>query len=137
METQESCKWRGKFCGERLTRRVLLAAAFGGRMPAQSSEVSPIDLSLIDDLAVPNELFYVREHFPRPEGLSAATWKLAVPGREYSLEEVMNMPGKVLPATLECAENAIGGGLVSHAEWRGWAPASPRPAGGLRPRFVC
>ena len=33
-------------------------------------------------------------------------------------------PRKVLPVTLECAENPVGGGLVSHAEWTGVPLAS-------------
>ncbi len=37
------------------------------------------------------------------------------------------MPGKTIPVTLECAENATGGGLVSHAEWRGVSLASLLP----------
>lgn len=127
MVIQESYRWRSKYYGERLTRRVLLTSAFAALAPAQRPEVSPTDLSLIDDVAVPNELFFIREHFPQPDVLSAAAWKLSVAGRDYSFEDVMAKPGKTLPATLECAENATGGGLVSHAEWRGVPMASLLP----------
>jgi DMSO/TMAO reductase YedYZ molybdopterin-dependent catalytic subunit len=127
MVTQESCKWPSKYYGERLTRRVLLTSAFAGLATAQSSEVSPTDLSLIDDVAVPNELFFIREHFPQPDVLSAATWKLSVAGKNYSFDDVIAKPGKTLSVTLECAENATGGGLVSHAEWRGVSLASLLP----------
>lgn len=127
MATQGSCRWPSKSYGERLTRRVLLASAFAGLLPAQKAEVSSSDLSLVDDVAVPNELFFVREHFPRPDDLSAATWKLSAAGKDYSMEEITAKPGKILPATLECAENPTGGGLVSHADWRGVPLASLLP----------
>jgi DMSO/TMAO reductase YedYZ molybdopterin-dependent catalytic subunit len=94
-----------------------------GLASAQKPEISDFDFSLLDESTVPGELFFVREHFPAPR-VSSADWKLAISGAvarpsEFSYEQVSSRPIRNLPVTLECAENPVGGGLVSHAEWRG------------------
>jgi DMSO/TMAO reductase YedYZ molybdopterin-dependent catalytic subunit len=116
-----------------LSRRVLLSSAFAAlfdpvRVRGDEPELSSFDLSLIDEPAVPNELFFVREHFPQPR-ISAVGWKLSVSGAVantggISLDDISNATRKTLPVTLECAENGVGGGLVSHAEWTGMPLAS-------------
>jgi DMSO/TMAO reductase YedYZ molybdopterin-dependent catalytic subunit len=128
MEIRESYRWRSKSVGDggkrtSLSRRALLGSAFAAFLHAEEPELSSFDLSLIDDPVVPAELFFVREHFPPPV-VSAAGWKMAITGlvarsAEVSLDEIAAAPRKVLPVTLECAENGVGGGLVSHAEWTG------------------
>src|SRR6266540_2199239 len=109
METRASYKWRSKWLGEggrlRLTRRTLLASAFAATLRAQKAEVSAFDLSLLDELTVPPELFFVREHFPAPN-VSSAGWKLAVSGAvanpfELSYEEASSLPRVTLPVTIE------------------------------------
>jgi DMSO/TMAO reductase YedYZ molybdopterin-dependent catalytic subunit len=91
--------------------------------------------ALVGGVVVPNERFYIRNHFPTPE-LDPASWRLAVGGlveRPLSLDlrELRSMPSETLVATLECAGNgrsqftpAIAGepwglGAVSTAEWTG------------------
>ena len=108
----------------------------------EEPELSSFDLSLLDEPAVPNDLFFVREHFPQPR-VSAAGWKLSITGAvakpfEISFDDISAAPRKVLPVTLECAENPVGGGMVSHAEWAGAPLASPdrkaQPKSGARLR---
>jgi DMSO/TMAO reductase YedYZ molybdopterin-dependent catalytic subunit len=82
-----------------------------------------LDLSLIDGLLTPTDLFFVREHSPAPE-ISIHGWKLAVGDTSLSLDDLMGQPRRTLTATLECAENPVGGGLVSTAEWTG-TPLGP------------
>ena len=132
MGTPESYKWRSRCFGDGgrrlLSRRIFLASAFAGLVRAQEAEVSSFDLSLLDEGTVPNDLFFVRDHFPAPN-VSSAGWKLAVSGAvrtplDIAFEDVSGLPRKILAVTLECAENAVGGGLVSHAEWTGFTPAS-------------
>ena len=84
---------------------------------------------------MPNEHFYVRNHFPAP-ALDAARWRLVVRGLvrrplRLGLREIGNLPTVVQTATLECAGNGrafltppVGGeqwelGAVSTAEWTG------------------
>ncbi|MEZ5399386.1 MAG: molybdopterin-dependent oxidoreductase [Bryobacteraceae bacterium] len=113
-----------------ISRRALLAgSAAGAWLRAQETEAIAFDLSLLDDPAVHNELFFVRQHFPQPSGLSAAVWKIEVAGAvktpsSVPLEALSRLPERRLPATVECAENPVGGGLVSHAEWTGHPLAS-------------
>ena len=78
-----SYKWPSKWPGDGgrllLSRRTLLASAFASALRAQEPEVSSFDFSLLDEWVTPNELFFVREHFPRPS-VSSAGWKLSIGG---------------------------------------------------------
>ena len=131
MARLESSKWLSNSTGDTLTRRHLLASAFCAQLlSAQKAETIPTDLSLADGDPLPAELFFVREHFPQPEGLTSA-WKLSVAGREFTVDDLTAQPAKTLPVTLECAENPSAGGLVSHATWTGVPLATllpPNPA---------
>jgi DMSO/TMAO reductase YedYZ molybdopterin-dependent catalytic subunit len=98
-----------------------LAAA--NRLPAQKAEVGSFDFSLLDSWTTPADLFFVRDHFATPR-VSSAGWKLSVGGAvknplAISYDNLIGRARKVLPVTLECAENPSAGGLVSHAEWTG------------------
>ncbi len=140
--TRAFYRWPSKWLGDggrlRLSRRVLLASAFAPLLRGQKAEVSEFDFSLLDERLTPTDLFFVREHFPAPR-VSAPAWKLAVRGAvsapfEISHEELLALPRQSLDATMECAENAVGGGLVSTARWEGpglaalLARAKPDPA---------
>jgi DMSO/TMAO reductase YedYZ molybdopterin-dependent catalytic subunit len=133
MEIREYYRWRSRSPGDGgqrsvLTRRMLLGLGITSLVRGEEPELSSFDLSLLDEPAVPNDLFFVREHFPQPR-VSAAGWKLSITGAvakpfEMSLDDISAAPRKVLPVTLECAENPVGGGMVSHAEWAGAQLAS-------------
>ncbi len=92
-------------------------------------------LAAFDRFITPNELFYVRNHFPTPT-LEVDTWRLRVSGAvaaelDLTLDDIRRMPARTLPATLECAGNSRsalvpavrglqwGNGAVSTAEWTG------------------
>jgi DMSO/TMAO reductase YedYZ molybdopterin-dependent catalytic subunit len=111
-----------------LTRRLFLASAVAPVLSAQKPELSSFDLSLLDQPATPNDLFFVRDHFPTPD-VTSAGWTLTVGGAvatpiEIPFDDLAARPRKALGVTLECAENPVGGGLVSHAEWSGVSLAS-------------
>lgn len=102
-----------------------------------SAETIQFDLSLLDGPLTPSDLFFVREHFAAP-AVSIHGWKLSVGGAveapfELGYEDLQRQARRVLTATIECAENPVGGGLVSTAEWTGTAlgallaKARPRP----------
>jgi DMSO/TMAO reductase YedYZ molybdopterin-dependent catalytic subunit len=128
MAIREFYRWHSKSVGDGgqqslLSRRIFLGSAFAPLIRGAEAESSNFDLSLLDEPIVPAELFFVREHFPSPR-TSSAGWKLAVTGAvekslEFSYDDLSGQPRKILPVTLECAENPAGGGLVSHAEWSG------------------
>jgi DMSO/TMAO reductase YedYZ molybdopterin-dependent catalytic subunit len=145
MEIPGYCRWPSRFFGEvrptGLTRRVFALSALSALGRAQKPEISSFDLSLFDELSVPSDLFFVREHFPAPN-LSSAGWILSLSGAvanplEISYEEI-SAARRLLPVTIECAENPVGGGLVSHAEWTGLSLASLLQRGGpsAEARFV-
>ncbi|HEX8077589.1 MAG TPA: sulfite oxidase, partial [Chthoniobacterales bacterium] len=102
-------------------------------------EEAPLNLempfSTLDGFITPNELFYVRCHFPIPE-ISAAEWRLKIDGNvdapfELTYDELLQMPSTTIAATLECAGNnriflepkvkgvQWGLGAVGNASWTG------------------
>ncbi|MCI0422479.1 MAG: sulfite oxidase [Acidobacteria bacterium] len=108
---------------------------------SRKAEISSFDLSLLDDWLNPNDLFFIRDHFPAP-AQSSSQWKLSLAGAvanpfEVTYEELLQQPRKTLAVTLECAENPVGGGLVGNAEWTGVSlallleKARPLPAAGF------
>ena len=91
--------------------------------------------ALTGGTVMPNEHFYVRNHFDAP-ALDGARWRLEVGGLvrhplRLGLRDLVNLPAHVQTATLECAGNGraflappVGGeqwelGAVSTAEWTG------------------
>lgn len=120
MAIHGSYKWRSRWPGNVWSRRAWLGAvcAPGVARAARQAEVQAFDLSLLDEAVTLNELFFVREHFPAPE-VSRHDWRLTAAGRKFSYEELADLPLRTVAATLECAENPPGGGLVSHAVWEG------------------
>ena len=82
------------------------------------------DLSLLYDWLTPTPLFFIREHLPSPAVSSPVEWKLSIEGAvaqplEIRHEELLAQPSLDLVATLECAGNAVGGGMVGNARWSG------------------
>ena len=91
--------------------------------------------ALIGGAVMPNQRFYVRNHFPIPQ-LDATSWRLDVAGLverplSLSLRDLVKMPSQTEFVTLECAGNGrsdlnprVDGeqwnlGAVSTAEWTG------------------
>jgi DMSO/TMAO reductase YedYZ molybdopterin-dependent catalytic subunit len=88
------------------------------------------------DPMTPNDLFFVRSHFPVPE-VDPAAWRLEIAGRvaspaSLSLEALKALPAVEATHTLECAGNGRGlfhlastsgtqwgYGAVGNARWRG------------------
>src|SRR5579872_1300208 len=98
-------------------------------------ENSETPLDSVRSWVTPTRLFFVRNHFAVPP-LDVATWRLAVEGRvqrrrEWTWDELMELPERTVFATVECAGNGRsflaaraagvqwGAGAVGHAEWTG------------------
>ncbi|MER3486863.1 MAG: hypothetical protein C4345_13695, partial [Chloroflexota bacterium] len=90
-------------------------------------------LYLLDDLIVPNELFFVRNHAPAPM-IAPEDYRLRVTGHvdqelELTLADLKGMPQQTITAFLECSGNSRsrfepiaegnqwGNGAVGTAEW--------------------
>jgi DMSO/TMAO reductase YedYZ molybdopterin-dependent catalytic subunit len=102
-------------------------------------EKEPANLEMpfgsLDGWLTPNELFYIRSHFPVPE-IDLADWQLRVEGAvecplTLTYDDLRSLPRKTIPATLECAGNnrvflvpKVKGtqwesGAIGNAEWTG------------------
>lgn len=107
---------------------------------------TPLDLQR--GIITPNDLFFMRNRFSFPE-IDAPAWRLSVLGlvqRPLSLsyDDLLSMPSRSFPATLECAGNGRSGmeptpegepweyGAVSTAEWTGVPLQLLLEAAGLR-----
>ncbi|MFL6443854.1 MAG: sulfite oxidase [Candidatus Sulfotelmatobacter sp.] len=83
----------------------------------------------------PNDVFFVRQHLPRPQ-VNENTYALSLQGRvtkplQLSLAELRKLPQQTVAATLECTGNARGffrprvpgiqwgRGAIGNAEWSG------------------
>jgi DMSO/TMAO reductase YedYZ molybdopterin-dependent catalytic subunit len=92
-------------------------------------------LSGFDTWLTPNDIFFVRQHLPRPS-INEAEYRVAVDGKvntrlQLSLAELRKLPQYTVPATLECTGNARGffrprvpgiqwgRGAIGNAEWSG------------------
>jgi len=92
-------------------------------------------LSYFDQWLTPTDVFFVRQHLPRPV-IEEAGYRIAVGGRvareiQLSLDELRRLPQHKIPAVLECTGNGRGfyqprvpgiqwgRGAVGNAEWSG------------------
>lgn len=107
------------------------------RVVTAEPENSETPLESHSSWVTPNRLFFVRNHFHRPE-INLDTWRLSVAGRvrrprTWSWHELCELPQRTVFATVECAGNgrsflqpsAAGvqwaAGAIGHAEWTGVA----------------
>ena len=93
-------------------------------------------LTSLDTWITPTERFYIRSHFSDVPNLDSSTWQLTIEGEirnplTLSFSDILAMPSKELPMTMECAGNsrsyvtppaeglAFRHGAVSTAVWKG------------------
>lgn len=88
----------------------------------------------------PLDQFFVRHHLGVPQ-VPLDDWKLVVEGLvehrlELSYRDLLRLPRISLVATIECAGNRPGGGMVGNAEWKGVSLATLLKEAGVRPGAV-
>lgn len=88
----------------------------------------------------PADRFFVRHHLGVPRTVSG-DWKLVVKGSverrlEISYSDFLKLPQVTQAATIECAGNRPGGGMVGNAEWKGVSLATLLKEAGVRPEAV-
>jgi DMSO/TMAO reductase YedYZ molybdopterin-dependent catalytic subunit len=111
-------------------------AAFPGMIVREREPVNlEFPFSSLSSWLIPNERFYVRNHFAAPQ-IDAGAWRLRVEGAvarplDLTLADLRRMPSVTKPLTLECAGNGrvylspkVRGvawqlGAVGNAEWTG------------------
>ena len=111
-----------------------------GKRPLILQNDWPEDLetpvSDFDSWLTPTDVFFVRQHLPRPAPIDPAAYRLAVNGLvskplSLALADLQKLPQQTIPATLECAGNGraffrpqVPGvqwsrGAIGNAEWSG------------------
>src|SRR5271165_3799674 len=114
--------------------------AIAGKRPMILHNDRPEDLETpvhyFDSWITPIEVFFVRQHLPRPAAIDPAAYRLTINGLvskplELTLEDLRTLPQFTVPATLECTGNGRGfynpkvpgiqwmRGAIGNAEWRG------------------
>jgi DMSO/TMAO reductase YedYZ molybdopterin-dependent catalytic subunit len=114
--------------------------AIPGKRPMILHNDRPEDLETplryFDSYLTPNDVFFVRQHLPRPAPIDRAQYRLTVNGMvskpvELTLADLEKLPQHTLPAVIECTGNGRGfyspkvpgiqwsRGAVGNAEWTG------------------
>ncbi|MFL6514792.1 MAG: sulfite oxidase [Chthoniobacterales bacterium] len=117
---------------------------------------NPLNLEMpfesLDGFLTPTPAFYVRTHFPIPR-IEKHSWRLVVDGEitkpsQLTFEELLKLPSRTIPATLECAGNnrnlltekvkgvQWGLGAVGTAEWTGVPLSIVLDRAGVKPSAV-
>jgi sulfite oxidase len=116
------------------------AVTIPGKRPMILHNDRPEDLETplkdFDSWVTPVDVFFVRQHIPRPSSIDTAAYRLTINGTvskpaQLSLSDLQKLPQYTVPATLECTGNGRGfyspkvpgiqwgRGAVGNAEWRG------------------
>ena len=82
-----------------------LAMKEGSRTP---TEITPV-----------SDFYVVSKNIGGDPVVDASTWRLNLPGRSLTYNELLALPSHELELTLECISNEIGGTLISNGRWKG------------------
>jgi len=82
-----------------------LAMKEGSRAP---TEITPV-----------GEFYVVSKNIGGDPVVDASSWRLNLPGRSLTYNELLALPSHDLELTLECISNEIGGTLISNGSWKG------------------
>ena len=82
-----------------------LAMKEGSRTP---TEITPV-----------GDFYVVSKNIGGDPVVDASSWRLNLPGRSLTYDELLALPSHELELTLECISNEIGGTLISNGSWKG------------------
>ena len=66
-----------------------------------------------------NDFYVVSKNLGGDPVVDASTWRLNLPTRSLTYEELLAMPAQQQELTLECISNDVGGTLISNGIWKG------------------
>jgi DMSO/TMAO reductase YedYZ molybdopterin-dependent catalytic subunit len=132
---------------EGIQRRPRSTAADQGPVPRIIKQARPekseVPLHLVTDICVPNDAFYVRDHYHAVPSIDVASYRLRVGGLvrqplALSLADIETLPVVEYVCTVECAGNggpygALSRGGVSTARWIGAPLAAVLDRAGVLP----
>jgi DMSO/TMAO reductase YedYZ molybdopterin-dependent catalytic subunit len=124
----------------------------GRKFVTTTPENSETPLEAARSWVTPNRLFFVRNHFSEPQ-IDVAQWQLTLDGlvsrpRQWTYDELCDMPERTVFATVECAGNGRsflqekvpgvqwGAGAIGHAEWTGVPLRTLLEECGLNPEVI-
>jgi DMSO/TMAO reductase YedYZ molybdopterin-dependent catalytic subunit len=66
-----------------------------------------------------NDFYVVSKNLAGDPVVNASTWRLNLPTRSLTYEELLAVPSQQLELTLACISNDVGGTLISNGMWKG------------------
>jgi DMSO/TMAO reductase YedYZ molybdopterin-dependent catalytic subunit len=66
-----------------------------------------------------SDFYVVSKNLVGDPVVDASSWRLNLPTRSLTYDELLNLPAQQLELTLECISNDIGGTLISNGVWKG------------------
>jgi DMSO/TMAO reductase YedYZ molybdopterin-dependent catalytic subunit len=88
--------------------RRLLAALAVNEGSRATAELTPV-----------GEFYVVSKNLGGDPVVDGSTWRLQLPGKSLTYNELLALPAQQLELTLECISNDIGGTLISNGLWQG------------------
>lgn len=86
---------------------------FATALAMKEGSRTPTEITAISDFYV------VSKNIGGDPVVTASTWRLNLPGRSLTYDELLALPSQQLELTLECISNEIGGTLISNGFWKG------------------
>jgi DMSO/TMAO reductase YedYZ molybdopterin-dependent catalytic subunit len=66
-----------------------------------------------------NDFYVVSKNLGGDPVVNASTWRLSLPTRSLTYDELLAVPSQQLELTLACISNDVGGTLISNGVWKG------------------
>jgi DMSO/TMAO reductase YedYZ molybdopterin-dependent catalytic subunit len=73
----------------------------------------------LTEVTAVSDFYVVSKNLAGDPVVNAATWRLNLPGRSLTYDQLLAVPSRELELTLECISNEIGGTLISNGTWKG------------------
>ena len=66
-----------------------------------------------------NDFYVVSKNIGGDPVVNASNWRLNLPTRSITYDELLKLPAETVELTLECISNEVGGTLISNGVWKG------------------
>jgi DMSO/TMAO reductase YedYZ molybdopterin-dependent catalytic subunit len=71
------------------------------------------------EITAVNDFYVVSKNLAGDPVVNASTWRLNLPSRSLTYEELLAVPAQTMELTLACISNDVGGTLISNGIWKG------------------
>ena len=73
----------------------------------------------LSEVTAVGDFYVVSKNLVGDPVVNGSSWRLNLPGRSLTYDELLALPSRELELTLECISNDIGGTLISNGIWKG------------------